>query len=362
MSTPNLNLRTIAALRSLISAIAEFLPQDLRRYADSDLTANSIEAEELQLRATEKGLLYQLPEKDWKTLLEAAFPETQEIIKEDEEFPDVKARELIDGLSEREPETADDQLIQHRVNQAANELQRLVRKGEQTTLENVANALSDRHNVGSGPYQGFWHDFVREHRDQIKHRFTFKLVEVQKNVEEMFSADTDSGNDDDSQDHLEEMLSKSVDHMIQTQDLSKRVQNVLQEIEARVLADVVVHDPSELKSFNGFGQKSLEELETALSEYGLELGVDISESERDRFRSIYRIKNLLRMPVAELDFSARTHNCLEAANIETVGELIEHEKDDLLKYPNFSRKSLEEVIEVLDERGLQLGMDVDDYL
>jgi hypothetical protein len=364
MSTPKLNNHTIEALRNLIDRIAELIFEDVKNYVVNDLSACRQKPNTVRLRkiAKETALLNDLSVSDWEALLAAALPQVKERIDEDDVIISAQAQGLIDGLPEEEPESSSDKLIQHRVNQAATELQRLVRKGEQTTLENVADALSDRHNVGSGPYQGFWHDFVREHRDQIKDRFIFKLVEIQENVEEMFSPDTDSGNDDDSQDDREEMLSMGVGHLVETQGLSQRVHNVLQELEAKVLADVVVHDPSQLKSLHGFGQKSLEELETALSEYGLELGMDISESERDRFRSLYRIKTLLRMPVAELDLSVRTHNCFKAANIDTVGELIEHEEDDLLEYRNFSHKSLEEVIEVLDERGLQLGMDVDPYL
>jgi DNA-directed RNA polymerase subunit alpha len=58
----------------------------------------------------------------------------------------------------------------------------------------------------------------------------------------------------------------------------------------------------------------------------------------------------------------RSHNCLKAANIKTIGDLVRREADEMLKFRNFGRKSLQELEEVLDDRGLEFGMNVEEYL
>ena len=55
----------------------------------------------------------------------------------------------------------------------------------------------------------------------------------------------------------------------------------------------------------------------------------------------------------------RSSNCLKAANIKTLGELITKSESDMLKYRNFGRKSLKEIADILDGMGLHLGMDID---
>lgn len=75
-----------------------------------------------------------------------------------------------------------------------------------------------------------------------------------------------------------------------------------------------------------------------------------------------RIRELLAQPVDELDLSVRAQNCLKAANIRTIGDLVRRQESEMLKFRNFGRKSLQELIAVLEERGLHFGMDVDKYL
>src|SRR3954452_2157830 len=60
------------------------------------------------------------------------------------------------------------------------------------------------------------------------------------------------------------------------------------------------------------------------------------------------------LPIEELDLSERPRNCLKRAQINTIGELVEKTEDDLLAITNFGQKSLDEVIQKLDERGLSL--------
>ncbi len=77
---------------------------------------------------------------------------------------------------------------------------------------------------------------------------------------------------------------------------------------------------------------------------------------------VARIRKLLKMPVDELELSVRASNCLKAANIRTIGDLVRLTESEMLKFRNFGRKSLQELQRVLEERGLYFGMDVDKYL
>ncbi len=86
----------------------------------------------------------------------------------------------------------------------------------------------------------------------------------------------------------------------------------------------------------------------------------VEEKEVDA--EVQRIRELLSQSVDELDLSVRAHNCLKAANIKNIGELVRRDESEMLKFRNFGRKSLQELIEVLEDRGLYFGMDVEKYM
>jgi DNA-directed RNA polymerase subunit alpha len=67
------------------------------------------------------------------------------------------------------------------------------------------------------------------------------------------------------------------------------------------------------------------------------------------------------MRVDELELSVRSSNCLHAANIITLEDLVRKTEAEMLKYRNFGRKSLNELNQILSELGLTFGMDVDKY-
>jgi len=75
-----------------------------------------------------------------------------------------------------------------------------------------------------------------------------------------------------------------------------------------------------------------------------------------------RLKKILLTPVDELELSVRAHNCLKAANIKNLGELVQLNESELLKFRNFGRKSLAELSEIVDVCGLEFGMNVEHYL
>lgn len=75
-----------------------------------------------------------------------------------------------------------------------------------------------------------------------------------------------------------------------------------------------------------------------------------------------RIRKILLTNVDDLELSVRSHNCLKAANIKTISDLVRKDESEMLKFRNFGRKSLAELMEIVENLGLEFGMDVDKYL
>ena len=84
------------------------------------------------------------------------------------------------------------------------------------------------------------------------------------------------------------------------------------------------------------------------------------ETEKDAEHE--RIKKILTTSVDDLELSVRSHNCLKAANIKILGDLVRKDESEMLKFRNFGRKSLAELIEIVENYGLDFGMDVDHYV
>ena len=73
---------------------------------------------------------------------------------------------------------------------------------------------------------------------------------------------------------------------------------------------------------------------------------------------VLHMRKLLKTPLEDLDLSVRAFNCLKAAKINSLSELVQYEQEDLMKFRNFGQKSLSEIEQVLIERGLSFGMDL----
>jgi DNA-directed RNA polymerase subunit alpha len=71
-----------------------------------------------------------------------------------------------------------------------------------------------------------------------------------------------------------------------------------------------------------------------------------------------QLRKVLKTPLEDLDLSVRAFNCLKAAKINSLSELVQYEQEDLMKFRNFGQKSLAEIEQVLTERGLSFGMDL----
>ena len=77
--------------------------------------------------------------------------------------------------------------------------------------------------------------------------------------------------------------------------------------------------------------------------------------------SSLHMRQLLMSKLTDLDLSVRALNCLRAAEIDTLGELVAFDKNDLLKFRNFGKKSLSELEDLVDAKGLSFGMDITKY-
>ncbi|PWB72592.1 DNA-directed RNA polymerase subunit alpha [candidate division GN15 bacterium] len=77
---------------------------------------------------------------------------------------------------------------------------------------------------------------------------------------------------------------------------------------------------------------------------------------------VVRVRNLLKTRVDELELSVRSSNCLRAANIQTLADLVTKSEAEMLKYRNFGRKSLNEIGTLLEQMNLSFGMDISRFV
>ncbi len=89
---------------------------------------------------------------------------------------------------------------------------------------------------------------------------------------------------------------------------------------------------------------------------------EIPEEEEEEEEEDKGFRDLIAKPISELELSVRSANCLEAANIKTIGDLVRKSEAQMLKYKNFGKKSLNEINAILVTMQLSLGMDVDGRL
>ena len=73
------------------------------------------------------------------------------------------------------------------------------------------------------------------------------------------------------------------------------------------------------------------------------------------------MRQLLKMKLVDLDLSVRALNCLKAAEVDTLGDLVTYNRSDLMKFRNFGKKSLTELDELVEAKGVQFGMDLSKY-
>ena len=87
---------------------------------------------------------------------------------------------------------------------------------------------------------------------------------------------------------------------------------------------------------------------------------EIAETETYDEESLH-MRQLLKTKLIDMDLSVRALNCLKAAEVDTLGDLVSFNKSDLMKFRNFGKKSLTELEELVIAKGLNFGMDLDKY-
>src|SRR6478735_4681892 len=104
-----------------------------------------------------------------------------------------------------------------------------------------------------------------------------------------------------------------------------------------------------IQHFRLFSDKSIE----------LETGKDAEIEQVDE--EMLHMRKLLKTPLHDLDLSVRAYNCLKAADVKTLGELVQLEISDMMKFRNFGKKSLAELEQLVAEKNLTFGMDLGKY-
>ena len=97
------------------------------------------------------------------------------------------------------------------------------------------------------------------------------------------------------------------------------------------------------------------------SDEKITLDTEEKASNEEFDEDILHMRQLLKTKLTEQDLSVRALNCLKAAEVETLGELVRFQRSDLLKFRNFGKKSLSELDELLESLNLHFGMDVAKY-
>ena len=93
------------------------------------------------------------------------------------------------------------------------------------------------------------------------------------------------------------------------------------------------------------------------------MGIGIEEEREDKVvdESVLRMRKLLKTTLEDLDLSMRAYNCLKAANVRTLSDIVQLEVADMMKFRNFGKKSLAELEQLVSEKGISFGMDVTPY-
>jgi DNA-directed RNA polymerase subunit alpha len=91
------------------------------------------------------------------------------------------------------------------------------------------------------------------------------------------------------------------------------------------------------------------------------LDTQVKEAPQEVDENLLHIRKILKTPLSDLDLSVRAYNCLKAADIKSLAELVSYDIADLLKFRNFGKKSLSELEELVRDKGLTFGMEVSKY-
>ena len=124
-----------------------------------------------------------------------------------------------------------------------------------------------------------------------------------------------------------------------------------------IITDGLIHPKEALKE----AAKILIHHFMLFSDERITLDSDIKSETEEFDETSLHMRQLLKTKLVDMDLSVRALNCLKAADVETLGDLVSYNKNDLLKFRNFGKKSLTELEDLVDNKGLSFGMNVSKY-
>ncbi len=124
-----------------------------------------------------------------------------------------------------------------------------------------------------------------------------------------------------------------------------------------VVTDGTIHPEDAIKE----ASKILIQHLMLISDENIKFDEGIRDEDNIVDEHILHMRKLLKTSLEDLDLSVRAYNCLKAAKINTLAEMVRYDTHELLKFRNFGKKSLVEIEELLAEKGLTFGMDLSKY-
>jgi hypothetical protein len=146
---------------------------------------------------------------------------------------------------------------------------------------------------------------------------------------------------------------------VTTLELSIRSASCLKNDNLIYVGDLVQKTEAEMLRTPNFGRKSLNEIKEVLAQVGLHLGMEIPGWTPENVEQLHGwLETPFIRKIDDLEFSIRSANCLKNADVIYIGDLVQKTEAEMLRTPNFGRKSLNEIREALAQVGLHLGMEI----
>lgn len=144
---------------------------------------------------------------------------------------------------------------------------------------------------------------------------------------------------------------KNVKYVIENTRVEQRTD--FEKLIMEIVTDGTIHPEEAVKE----ASKILIQHLMIITDENISLDVKTEEKEDTVDEGMLQLRKTLNTPLEDLELSVRAFNCLKAAKINSLSELVQYTQEELMKFRNFGQKSLTEIDQVLHERGLSFGMD-----
>lgn len=148
---------------------------------------------------------------------------------------------------------------------------------------------------------------------------------------------------------------KNVKYQIQNTRVEQRID--YEELILEVVTDGTIDPEVAVKEASA----TLTKLFVPFSDNNIQLKIVEPTLKKEIDENYIQMRKLLKTPLNELDLSVRAFNCLKAAEIRTLGDLVSYNIADLLKFRNFGKKSLSELEDIVNSKQLNFGLDISRY-